>query len=166
MRCPGFFFFLPAKQSDNLNIVISEGRKTQGHNARMPAYKKRKLSPAAAEDSDNEVSDSGASSSQEPQNGATDKDGDGDAGQEGSVTKSFRDLGIIDSLCEACESLGYKSPTAIQAEAIPLALQGRDLIGLAETGSGKTAAFALPILQGGEYHISPRTVTWMSAEFR
>ena len=39
-------------------------------------------------------------------------------------------------------------PTKIQAEAIPLALQGKDLIGLAETGSGKTAAFALPILQG------------------
>ncbi|KAI9665590.1 MAG: ribosomal RNA processing protein [Trizodia sp. TS-e1964] len=61
--------------------------------------------------------------------------------------KSFQDLGIIDSLCEACAALGYKAPTPIQAESIPLALQGRDLIGLAETGSGKTAAFALPILQ-------------------
>jgi superfamily II DNA/RNA helicase len=62
--------------------------------------------------------------------------------------KSFQDLGIIDSLCEACIALGYKSPTPIQHDAIPLALQGRDLIGIAETGSGKTAAFALPILQG------------------
>ena len=61
--------------------------------------------------------------------------------------KSFKDLGIIDPLCEACAALGYKAPTPIQSEAIPLALQGRDLIGLAETGSGKTAAFALPILQ-------------------
>lgn len=61
--------------------------------------------------------------------------------------KTFQDLGIIDSLCEACTHLGYKQPTPIQAEAIPLALQGRDLVGLAETGSGKTAAFALPILQ-------------------
>ena len=65
--------------------------------------------------------------------------------------KSFQDLGIIDSLCDACVALGYKSPTPIQNEAIPLALQGRDLIGLAETGSGKTAAFALPILQGEVY---------------
>ncbi|KAI9840542.1 MAG: ribosomal RNA processing protein [Sclerophora amabilis] len=63
------------------------------------------------------------------------------------VHKSFKDLGVIDSLCDACTSLGYKAPTPIQAEAIPLALQGRDLIGLAETGSGKTAAFAIPILQ-------------------
>ena len=62
--------------------------------------------------------------------------------------RSFEDLGIIDSICEACAALGYKAPTPIQNEAIPLALQGRDLIGLAETGSGKTAAFALPILQG------------------
>ena len=43
--------------------------------------------------------------------------------------KSFQDLGVIDSLCEACTALGYKSPTPIQVEAIPLALQGRDLIG-------------------------------------
>ena len=62
--------------------------------------------------------------------------------------KSFQELGIIDSLCDACTALGYKAPTPIQNGAIPLALQGRDLIGLAETGSGKTAAFALPILQG------------------
>ncbi|KAI9879385.1 MAG: ribosomal RNA processing protein [Pleopsidium flavum] len=76
---------------------------------------------------------------------------DADAPTESSeapaVTKSFKELGIIDSLCEACTALGYKAPTPIQTESIPLALQGRDLIGLAETGSGKTAAFALPILQ-------------------
>ena len=62
--------------------------------------------------------------------------------------KSFADLGLIDSLCEACTKLGYKVPTPIQAQSIPVALEGRDVIGLAETGSGKTCAFALPILQG------------------
>ena len=62
--------------------------------------------------------------------------------------ETFHDLGIIDQLCNACGALGYKAPTPIQREAIPLALQQRDLIGLAETGSGKTAAYALPILQG------------------
>ncbi|KAF2761287.1 putative ATP-dependent RNA helicase [Pseudovirgaria hyperparasitica] len=61
--------------------------------------------------------------------------------------KTFEDLGVIDSLCEACVALGYKHPTPIQSESIPVALQGRDIVGLAETGSGKTAAFALPILQ-------------------
>ncbi|ETS72974.1 ATP-dependent rRNA helicase rrp3 [Pestalotiopsis fici W106-1] len=63
------------------------------------------------------------------------------------LPETFKDLGIVDQLCEACDALGYKKPTPIQAKSIPLALQNRDLIGLAETGSGKTAAFALPILQ-------------------
>lgn len=62
--------------------------------------------------------------------------------------RSFKDLGVNDSLCKACSTLGYNVPTPIQRDAIPLALQGRDLVGIAETGSGKTAAFALPILQG------------------
>lgn len=64
-----------------------------------------------------------------------------------SISKSFQDLGVREPLCEACDSLGYTMPTPIQALAIPIAMQGRDLIGLAETGSGKTAAFVLPILQ-------------------
>ncbi|KAG5662123.1 hypothetical protein KAF25_004362 [Fusarium avenaceum] len=61
--------------------------------------------------------------------------------------KTFKDLGIVDALCEACESLNYTHPTPIQEKSIPVALEGRDIIGLAETGSGKTAAFALPVLQ-------------------
>jgi len=60
---------------------------------------------------------------------------------------SFKSLGVCDVLCEACEKLKWTSPTRIQAESLPSALSGRDIIGLAETGSGKTAAFALPILQ-------------------
>lgn len=64
-----------------------------------------------------------------------------------TVKKTFKDLGIVDALCEACDRLGYKNPTPIQEQSIPLALQNRDIIGIAETGSGKTAAFALPILQ-------------------
>ena len=58
-------------------------------------------------------------------------------------------------LCEACEKLNFKRPTPIQAAAIPEALSGRDIIGLAETGSGKTAAFALPILQALMENPSP-----------
>ncbi|OLY84711.1 ATP-dependent rRNA helicase rrp3 [Smittium mucronatum] len=61
--------------------------------------------------------------------------------------KTFAQLGVMEQLCEACEKVGYKAPTQIQAVSIPWALQGRDIIGLAQTGSGKTAAFAIPILQ-------------------
>merc|ERR1719387_3512208 len=60
---------------------------------------------------------------------------------------TFASLGVCEELCRACELLKWHSPTAIQKEAIPYALQGRDVIGLAETGSGKTGAFALPIVQ-------------------
>ena len=59
---------------------------------------------------------------------------------------TFATLGLSDGLCEACAAMKFKTPLAIQREAIPWALQGRDIIGLAETGSGKTAAFALPVL--------------------
>ena len=59
---------------------------------------------------------------------------------------TFASLGLSDALCEACASMNFKAPSPIQREAIPWALQGRDIIGLAETGSGKTAAFALPVL--------------------
>ncbi|KAL1971237.1 hypothetical protein VTN77DRAFT_189 [Rasamsonia byssochlamydoides] len=113
----------------------------------MPALKKRKIAHEGAENSsdanssDNENS-SGKAASNNSSNNKEARDGEAKPTQ-----KTFKDLGIIDPLCEACEALGYKAPTPIQAEAIPLALQGRDLIGLAETGSGKTAAFALPILQ-------------------
>ncbi|KAE8009308.1 hypothetical protein FH972_005754 [Carpinus fangiana] len=63
------------------------------------------------------------------------------------MAETFKDLGVCDQLVEACENLGWKNPSKIQAEVIPHALHGKDLIGLAETGSGKTGAFALPILQ-------------------
>ena len=59
----------------------------------------------------------------------------------------FRDLGIGPALCEGLEKLGFETPTPIQAEAIPHFLEGRDLIGQAQTGTGKTAAFGLPLLQ-------------------
>ena len=60
---------------------------------------------------------------------------------------SFKSLGVCDALCEAAAALKWPHATRIQREALPPALAGRDVIGLAETGSGKTGAFALPILQ-------------------
>eukprot|EP00798_Chlamydomonas_sp_ICE-L_P004052 gene4052-14138_t len=60
---------------------------------------------------------------------------------------SFADLNLSRPLIKACAALGYTTPTPIQAACIPLALTGRDICGSAITGSGKTAAFALPILE-------------------
>uniref|UniRef100_A0A0X3NMF6 RNA helicase n=2 Tax=Schistocephalus solidus TaxID=70667 RepID=A0A0X3NMF6_SCHSO len=63
------------------------------------------------------------------------------------LSSSFENLGVCKEICETLAELGWKSATEIQAKAIPVALRGRDIVGLAETGSGKTAAFAIPILQ-------------------
>ena len=60
---------------------------------------------------------------------------------------TFSKLGLDEAQLRVCESLGYKEPTPIQSEAIPVVLEGRDLMGCAETGTGKTAAFLLPILK-------------------
>jgi ATP-dependent RNA helicase RhlE len=60
---------------------------------------------------------------------------------------SFKSLGVNDPLCRALEHVGYERPTPIQGESIAPLLAGRDLLGVAQTGTGKTAAFALPILQ-------------------
>jgi ATP-dependent RNA helicase DeaD len=63
------------------------------------------------------------------------------------IEDGFRALGLRDELLAALETLGYEEPTPIQRETIPLLLTGRDLLGQAATGTGKTAAFALPALQ-------------------
>ncbi|MEO9322566.1 DEAD/DEAH box helicase [Nocardioides sp. C4-1] len=59
---------------------------------------------------------------------------------------TFAALGLGDAVLKALKDVGYESPSSIQAETIPTLLQGRDVVGLAQTGTGKTAAFALPIL--------------------
>lgn len=68
---------------------------------------------------------------------------------------TFKSLGVSDMLCEACELLHFTKPTPIQQQAIPYALQGRDVMGFAATGSGKTAAFAIPVLQALYENPSP-----------
>jgi len=60
---------------------------------------------------------------------------------------AFTDLGLRPELLTALTELGYEEPTPIQREAIPPLLAGADLVGQAATGTGKTAAFALPLLQ-------------------
>ena len=60
---------------------------------------------------------------------------------------SFEALGLAPELLKAVEEEGYTEPTPIQEEAIPMGLAGQDVVGSAQTGTGKTAAFLLPILQ-------------------
>lgn len=71
----------------------------------------------------------------------------GENGEEKKKIESFSQLKLIPELMEPIQQMKFTTPTPIQAEAIPHALAGKDIIGLAVTGSGKTAAFAIPILQ-------------------
>lgn len=73
---------------------------------------------------------------------------------------SFSELGLIEPLLRAIKAEGYSTPTPVQARAIPPAVQGKDVLGVAQTGTGKTAAFTLPILQRlVERDIEPRQCT-------
>src|SRR5438270_7573057 len=60
---------------------------------------------------------------------------------------TFAELGLAPDILEAIHDVGYEEPSPIQEQAIPLLLEGKDVIGQAQTGSGKTAAFGLPMLQ-------------------
>jgi ATP-dependent RNA helicase DDX47/RRP3 len=117
--------------------------------------------PESSDDDDNEEVDDGEEDNANGESSGTDqkavvRDSSHEEENEPAATgaveadepkKTFADLGVREELCDACENLKFKNPTPIQTQAIPLALEGRDVIGLAETGSGKTAAFVLPILQ-------------------
>src|SRR4051812_45301858 len=65
----------------------------------------------------------------------------------GATAEGFKALGLADPLVKAVAALGYEEPTPIQSATIPLMLSGRDLLGQAATGTGKAAAFALPLIQ-------------------
>jgi len=74
---------------------------------------------------------------------------------------AFSELGLAEAVCRAVAAEGYTAPTPIQEQAIPFILAGRDLLGVAQTGTGKTAAFALPVLQRlaeGNVRLAPKTV--------
>jgi ATP-dependent RNA helicase RhlE len=69
------------------------------------------------------------------------------AGYLGGFNMQFSELSLIEPLLRAVAEEGYAEPTPVQVQAIPRVLEGRDLLGIAQTGTGKTAAFALPVLQ-------------------
>ena len=66
---------------------------------------------------------------------------------------TFQELGLSSAVLEALDTIGYETPSPIQAEMIPYVLEGRDVLGQAQTGTGKTAAFALPILSQIDLHL-------------
>ncbi|WP_338339094.1 DEAD/DEAH box helicase [Xanthomonas euvesicatoria] len=72
--------------------------------------------------------------------------------QESSAPLLFADLGLSDAVMKAVANVGYESPSPIQAATIPALLAGRDVLGQAQTGTGKTAAFALPVLSNADLH--------------
>mmetsp|Transcript_338 Transcript_338/g.721 ORF Transcript_338/g.721 Transcript_338/m.721 type:complete len:524 (-) Transcript_338:52-1623(-) len=83
-----------------------------------------------------------------PKEVANDDSNDNAEEQQDIVTQTtFKELGVCDAIVEACDNLGWKSATRIQEKVLLDALRGRDVIGLAETGSGKTGAFCIPMLQ-------------------
>lgn len=104
-------------------------------------------SPAASEA---DVTDaSGATDQVDTNTDATSGDV-GDRGRDERAAEApgvtFADLGLSDPVLKAVKAIGYETPSAIQAATIPVLLEGRDVVGLAQTGTGKTAAFSLPIL--------------------
>src|SRR3978361_1334297 len=73
----------------------------------------------------------------------------------------FTKLGLSQAMVDGVKAMGYIDPTPIQLRAIPLILEGKDVIGSAQTGTGKTAAFALPILtKMGPHEQRPRFLVW------
>src|SRR6187402_71679 len=66
---------------------------------------------------------------------------------------TFSDLGLPPALEAAISDLGFTVPSAIQAQAVPALLSGRDIVGVAQTGTGKTAAFGLPLLAAIDYDL-------------
>ncbi len=64
-----------------------------------------------------------------------------------TTVESFADLGLSESLLKTLSEIGYETPSPIQAQCIPILLDGHDILGMAQTGTGKTAAFALPLME-------------------
>ncbi|KAG2501639.1 hypothetical protein HYH03_000143 [Edaphochlamys debaryana] len=145
---PRFFAARPAKKQktkpSTAAVVVGEGAKQPKAAARQQAQAQRvdkepdQKVPEKRDDGDGDApGGSGAAADERSGGVASTSDAPAD----------FKGLGLSEWLCGVCKSLGMSAPTEVQRGCIPAILAGRDVIGLAQTGSGKTAAFALPILQ-------------------
>ena len=148
--------------ADATTAAGASSKKVRPSNAPAKKVQKKPAPPPESESGDDDdASERDSTDAQEDQDAVGDVSSNAEAGPSTTADatseeaqpstnepkKTFADLGVREELCDAVENLKYVHPTPIQEQAIPLALQGRDVIGLAETGSGKTAAFVLPILQ-------------------
>ena len=86
------------------------------------------------------------SGKQESENPKQQEEQDNEDEQDMLTKTTFASLGLSEAVCEAASKVGWECATRIQSKVLPVALSGRDVIGLAETGSGKTGAFCLPVL--------------------
>lgn len=118
--------------------------------SKPPKAKKRRVAAAAASKDDAEeqrVAAAQAPLEPSEQPAARSHEAPAAAQEAGDGEVTFRQLGLSEWLDKVCSSLGMRQPTEVQRGTIPAVLAGRNVIGVAHTGSGKTAAFALPILQ-------------------
>lgn len=136
--------------------MVQSKSSSLGASAKAGPSKLKVARRAEPEDSDESAEEDGSvsgSGEDDASGSESDAEGGESVAEEENINgvevsdKTFADIGVSPELCASCASLGFKKPTNIQVAAIPPALQGKDIIGLAQTGSGKTAAFSLPILQ-------------------
>lgn len=118
----------------------------QSHHSGSSSAASRSPSPAPVASTSKAAADPASPQQRKDKDKATLLPASGMLTTEAKSTATFASLGLLPALCDACTSLGFTAPSQIQEECVPYALEGRDIIGLAQTGSGKTAAFALPIL--------------------
>ena len=131
-----------AEKQRQLAVQISAGAEPSAKRRKVDAKTEGAANKADKQNdgSDQEAADATAVSEAALRSG-------GEASASAPEITTFKALGLNDWLCGVCQSLGMARPTQVQQGCVPAILSGRDVIGLAQTGSGKTAAFALPILQ-------------------
>ena len=132
-----------SKRVEDSNAVTAADEEAE---MKMVSIKRKRKN---LDDDDAEVVEQNNEQDQQSNENDTENDNDDDEEEEDEIiTKStFESLGVCEALNNAIQSLKWTYATRIQKETLPSALQGRDIIGLAETGSGKTGAFTIPILQ-------------------
>ncbi|AWB82143.1 ATP-dependent RNA helicase [Corynebacterium yudongzhengii] len=115
----------------------SQGDAAQAANDTRDANASESTGSAQAENADADNDNQGANA---------ESSADEAAAEDNATTNGFAGLGLSDKVLDAVKRVGFENPSPIQEQTIPLLMEGRDVVGLAQTGTGKTAAFALPVL--------------------